>query len=207
MPSLRSLATAAAMAGALVLPSQEARAQAQDGSTSIAVHDFDPKTGLSPDAHDKRLDYLTVGALVSLVGGYHHATGLGLEGSWMAYPTGRLPALGYGAFLQAQLYDEKYVRTAAGAQFAAGPAGAELGLAFRQTDGTYASTVSFHGAVFLSLAYIYIAIRLSPQLFALPSDQGSFGFETALTIGFKVPIAIQGQDPTGAAIQAASSHW
>jgi hypothetical protein len=198
-----SFAAAGVLFGTLVLlPLEgEARAQTTDGS-GVTVHELDAHTGLSVQPPSTRLDYLNVGPIVSLVGGYAHATGVGLEASWIGYPEGRLPSLGYGAFLQAQLYDEKYLRTSAGAQAAAGPAGVELGLGFRQTDGTYASTLSGHVAVFLSLGFLYIAVRFSPALVAFPSDEPSFGFETAFTFALKLPIAVNGRDPSGFAVQA-----
>ncbi len=183
-----------------------ANARADDGA-SVTVHDLDPHTGAEVKTTDLRVDYLSLGPLLSLVGGYHHATGIGLEGSWMGYPTGRMPSFGLGAFFQGQLYDGRYVRTAGGVQGAAGPAGVELGLGFRQADDTYASTISAHTAVFLSIGYFYFAVRASWQLLALPTNEPSFGLETAMTLGLKVPIAIHGRDPTGYAIQAAGHAW
>jgi hypothetical protein len=196
-----SFTAAGVLFGLLVVRTGEARAQTMDG-TGVTVHELDANTGLAVQPPSKRIDYLNVGPLVSLVGGYAHATGIGLEASWIGYPEGRLPSIGYGAFLQAQLYDGKYLRTSAGAQIAAGPAGVELGLAFRQTDGTYASTISPHVAVFLSIGFFYIAVRLSPALVAFPSDEPSFGFETAFTFALKLPIAVNGRDPSGFAVQA-----
>jgi hypothetical protein len=196
-----SFTAAGVLLGLLVLPTRQARAQPTDGS-GVTVHELDASTGLAVQPPSTRIDYLDVGPILSLAGGYAHATGIGLEASWIGYPEGRLPSLGYGAFLQAQLYDGKYLRTSAGAQLAAGPAGVELGLGFRQTDGTYASTISPHVAVFLSIGFFYIAVRLSPALVAFPSDEPSFGFETAFTFALKLPIAINGRDPSGFAIQA-----
>jgi len=181
-----------------------ARAQ-QTGS--VTVHDLDPRTGAAIQPTKLGVDYLDLGPILSLVGGYHHATGIGLEASWIRYPSGELPSFGYGAFLQAQLYDEKYVRAAAGAQATAGPGGAELGLGVRQTDGTYASTVSLHAAGFVSIGYLFVAVRGSVALFALPSNEGSFGFETAFTFGLKVPLTINGRDPTGYAVQLGGHAW
>jgi hypothetical protein len=178
-----------------------------DDATSVTVHEHDPVTGADAKAPGLRVDYLSVGPILSLVGGYHHATGIGFEASWMGYPTGKIPSFGIGAFFQGQLYDGQYVRTAAGAQASAGPVGVEVGLGFRQADGTYASTVSTHTSVFLSIAYFYMAFRASAQLFALPTDEPSFGLETAFTVGLKLPITINGRDPTGYAIQAAGHAW
>jgi hypothetical protein len=125
----------------------------------------------------------------------------------MTYPTGKIPSFGFGAFLQPQLYDEKYFHVAAGGQVSAGPAGVELGLAFRQSDGTYASTVSLHAGGFLSIGYFFMAIQASAQLFALPTNEPSFGLETALMVGLKLPITIYGHDPTGYTVQAAGHAW
>jgi hypothetical protein len=202
MLPFRPSAAAGVLAGLLLLPAGQARAQ-ESGASGVTVHELDATTGLSVQPPSNRLDYLNVGPIVSLVGGYQHATGIGLEGSWIVYPEGRLPSIGYGAFLQVQLYDEKYLRTSAGAELAAGPAGLELGLGFRQTDGTYASTISPHAAVFLSLGYFYISVRLSPALVAFPSDEPGFGFETAFTFALKLPMAINGRDPSGWVLQAA----
>jgi hypothetical protein len=203
LPSLPSVA-AGVLVGLLLLPAGQARAQEahETGASEVTVHELDATTGLAVQPQSNRIDYLNVGPIVSLVGGYQHATGIGLEGSWIAYPEGRIPSFGFGAFLQAQLYDEKYVRTSAGAQIAAGPAGAELGLGVRQSEGGYASTISAHAAIFLSIGYFYIAVRASPALVAFPQDEPSFGFETAFTFALKLPIAINGRDPSGWALQA-----
>jgi hypothetical protein len=180
-------------------------ARAQDAS--VTVHELDPKTGAAVQVPQLRVDYLSLGPILSLVGGFHHATGIGFEASWMGYPSGKMPSFGIGAFFQGQLYDGQYVRVAAGAQGAAGPVGVEAGLAFRQGDGTYASTIATHTSVFISIAFLYFGIRASAQLFALPTNEASFGLETAMTIGLKLPIAINGRDPTGYAIQAAGHAW
>ena len=189
-------ASGAALALVVLTPGM-ARAQ-------TVVHELDPRTGMTAQPSDTRLDFLNVGPILSLVGGFAHATGIGVEGSWIEYSSGLLPSLGYGAFAQAQLYDGKYFRGAAGAELAVGPAGGELGLSFRQSDGTYASTLAVHASAFLSIGYLYLAVRASPQLFALPTSEPSFGFETAFTVGLKLPIAIHGRDPSGLAIQAGS---
>ena len=174
---------------------------------SVTVHDLDPRTGAAPEPTKLTVDYLDLGPILSLVGGYHHATGIGLEASWIRYPSGKIPSYGYGAFVQGQLYDEKYVRTAGGVQVTAGPAGVELGLAYRQTDGTYASTVSVHAAGFLSIGYFFMAFRLSEPFLTFPTNQASFGLETAFTVGLKLPLTINGRDPTGYAVQLGGHAW
>ena len=62
-------------------------------------------------------------------------------------------------------------------------------------------------AIFLSVGYLFIAFRFSPEIVAVPTNQPSFGLETAFTIGLKVPITVQGRDPTGYAVQAAGHAW
>jgi hypothetical protein len=196
------LAVPLAAAGVL----HAAASNADDGG-AVTVHDLDPRTGAAPEPTKLVVDYLDLGPILSLVGGFHHATGIGLEGSWIRYPTGTIPSFGYGAFVQAQLYDEKYFRTAAGAQFTAGPAGVELGLAVRQGDGTYATTVAVHAAGFLSIGYFLMAFRISEPFLTFPTNQASFGLETAVTLGLKLPLTINGRDPTGYAIQLGGHAW
>jgi hypothetical protein len=187
---------------ALVLLAPAARAE-----DSVTVHQLDPRTGADVKQGDSSLAYFTPGALISVVGGYAHATGLGLEGSYLYYPYGKMPSIAYGGFGQLQLYDLKYVRTAIGAQASVGVFGLELGLGFRQGDGIYASTFSTHFGEFLSLGFVTLAVRESVPLIALPTGAASFGFETAFTVKLAVPIAVHGEDPTGVAVRASGRPW
>lgn len=160
---------------------------------------------------EKALTYLSVGPIFSFVdgGSSSEATwALGLEASLDHYAVERIFSFGYGAFAQAQVVSGNDFRCALGGQASLGPAGIELGLAYRQNDAVNASTLSLQASFFLSAGYLYIAFRASPQIvsFGGGGEQG-FGLETALTLGIKVPIAIQGRDPTGYAIQANGHAW
>jgi hypothetical protein len=186
---------------------------------SVTVRELDPKTGAAIKEEPKALTYLSLGPLFSFVdansvqstvlgqpstGGY----AIGLEGSLNHYAGERVVfAFGYGLFLQTQLENAKYFRADFGVQGNAGPVGLELGFGIRQGDGTYGTTGSFHGALFLSAGYLVISYRVSPELFSFPSNEPSFGLETAISIGIKLPIALQGRDPTGYAIQANGHAW
>jgi hypothetical protein len=176
--------------------------------SSVTVRELDPKTGAALGKEDDlSLTYLSIGPLVALVGGAGSTVAGGLEAALMRYPSTQLPGLGVGAFTQAELYAGKYFRGALGVQAVAGVAGIELGLGARQGDGTYASTVSLHAGAFLSVGVLFFSLRLSPAIFAVPSNEPSYGFETAFTLGLKLPIVVHGRDPTGFAIQAGGRSW
>jgi hypothetical protein len=205
-PSPRALAFF--LAPALAIVSNKAWAE----DATVTVRELDPKTGAAIKVEEKSLTYLSLGPTISYVDAANTppAYAIGLEGSLNHYGAERIMAFGYGAFAQLQLVDGKYARGALGGQINAGPVGLELGLGARQTDGTYDSTVSFHGALFISVGYLFIAYVFSPELFSFKTgasqDQG-FGLESAFTLGIKVPIAVQGRDPTGFAVQANGHAW
>jgi hypothetical protein len=188
---------------------------------SVTIRDFDPTTGAAPEEKKPPLTYLSLGPLFSLVDANTVASSvvgqsttwnyaIGLEGSLERYVDatkgpGNLTALGYGAFVQAQLENAKYFRCDLGIQGTLGVVGLELGLGMRQGDGTFGTTGSLHTGLFLSLGYVVISYRISPALFSLPSNEPSFGLDTAVTFALKLPIVIQGHDPTGLAVQAGGS--
>jgi hypothetical protein len=200
------LARAALFVISLGLGSGAARAD-----ESVIVRELDPKTGAALKPEEKSLTYLGVGPLFSWVDAANvpPTWALGAEASLNHYGVERIFAFGYGAFAQFQLVTGKYAHGDLGAQVNAGPVGLELGLGMRQGDGTYETTGSLHSALFLSAGYLIIAFRFSPQLFAVgaASSNEGFGLETAFTIGLKVPITVQGRDPSGYAIQAAGHAW
>ena len=74
---------------------------------------------------------------------------------------------------------------------------------------TCATTGSLHAAVFLSAGYVVLSFRLSPEIFTFPTYTGEsgFGLETGFTLALKLPIALQGRDPTGLAVQANGHAW
>jgi hypothetical protein len=203
---MRRGAIALAIAGVLSLASVVARAD-----ESVIVRELDPKTGAALKQEEKALTYLNVGPILSYVDAANTppAYSIGLEASLNHYGSERIFAFGYGAFAQLQLVSGKYARGDLGGQVNAGPVGLELGLGVRQADDTYATTCSLHSALFLSAGYLFIAFRFSPALFASAggAPRESFGLETAFTIGLKLPIAVQGRDPTGLALQAAGHAW
>jgi hypothetical protein len=192
---------------AVVLGSRTARAD----DPAVTVRELDPKTGAAVKVEEKSLTYLNLGPLLSYVDAANVAPTyfVGLEGSLNHYGVERVFAFGYGAFAQLDLVTGKYFHGDFGAQVNAGPAGLELGLGIRQGDGTSESTVSLHTAFFLSVGYLYVAYRVSPELFSFggASTNQGFGLETAFTIGIKVPITVQGRDPTGLAVQASGHAW
>lgn len=202
--SLRSTPVAIAIGMSLV----SAMARADE---SVVVRELDPKTGAALKPEEKALTYLNVGPILSYVDAANTppAYELGLEASLNHYGAERIFAFGYGAFAQLQLVSGKYFHGDLGGQVNAGPVGLELGLGVRQADDTYATTCSLHTALFLSAGYLFIAFRISPELFASAggSPREGFGLETAFQIGLKLPIAVQGRDPTGLAIQAAGHAW
>jgi hypothetical protein len=196
-----SLVAPAAPVALVVLPATSARADApEDGN--VEVHEFDPKTGEStvPVPERSGVTYLNPGPILSLVGGRQHALGLGLEISAMHFPAGKWASPGYGAFAQGQLYDGKYTRFAFGGQAALANGGVELGLAYRAGDGDWVSTLSVHGALFISVGVLTIALRDTLPLNGFDRDHLGFGSEVAFTVGLKVPIIIQGHDPTGLSV-------
>jgi hypothetical protein len=205
LPPVARGVVAALLGSAAWLASADGRAD----EPAVTIRELDPKTGAAVTPEAKSITYLNVGPLLSLVDASNFPIdyAVGLEGSLNHYGSPRVVGFGYGAFVQAQLVDAKYFRGALGVQGNAGPAGLELGLGLRQGDGSAATTVSFHGGIFLSAGYLVLSFRASPELFAFASGQGGFGFETALGIAIKVPIAVQGRDPTGLAIQAAPASW
>ncbi len=205
-PSLHAPALAFLLS-ALTLPSA-----ARGDDSSVTVRELDPKTGAAIKVEEKSLTYLTLGPTLSYVDAANTPPTYfaGLEVSLNHYGVERVFAFGYGAFTQLQFVGPKYVRGAIGGQVNAGPAGLELGLGLRQGDGTYDTTASLHAALFLSVGYIVISYRISPELFAIgtgaKTDQG-FGLESAFTIAVKLPIAVQGRDPSGFAVQANGHAW
>jgi hypothetical protein len=200
------VALAPAIAGVLSLAPALARAD-----ESVIVRELDPKTGAAIKPEEKALTYLNVGPILSYVDAANTppAYEIGLEASLNHYGAERIFAFGYGVFAQLQLVSGKYFHGDLGGQVNAGPVGLELGLGVRQGDDTYATTCSLHTALFLSAGYLFIAFRISPELFASSggSPREGFGLETAFQIGLKLPIAVQGRDPTGLAIQAAGHAW
>lgn len=184
---------------------------ARAADESVTVRELDPATGAALKPEEKSLTYLSLGPIVSYVDAANvpPTYAVGLEASLNHYGVERIFAFGYGAFVQAQAVTGKYFHGDLGGQVNAGPVGVELGLGLRQGDGIYATTGSLHGGLFVSVGYLYIAFRISPQIFALPANgvNEGFGLETAFTLGLKLPIAVQGRDPTGLAIQAAGHAW
>jgi hypothetical protein len=182
-----------------------ARAQAQEGS--VTIRELDPKTGESiQKVALPTVTYLSVGPIVSLVGGQASGLAAGGEVSFIHYPEARIPSFAYGAFAQAQEYWGREFRAALGGQASMGPAGVELGLGLRSGDGPFPTTFALHAGVFVSVGVMFIAFRAAPTLYA-PNSAQTYGFETGFTIGLKLPIAIQGRDPSGWAIQAAGHAW
>ncbi|HEY2511860.1 MAG TPA: hypothetical protein VGI39_13420 [Polyangiaceae bacterium] len=175
--------------------------------SSVTVHELDPKTGLALERPDQSLTYLVPGAGVSLLGGKVSGLSGLVELSLTHYKEPRIPSFGYGAFTQLEMFQGKNFRTSLGAQVSLGPAGAELGLALRAGNGEYATTLSPHLGAFLSIGYFVVGFRISPAIVAFPSNEPSYGLESAFSFTFKLPIAIQGRDPTGWAIQATGRRW
>ena len=52
-------------------------------------------------------------------------------------------------------------------------------------------------ALFISVGVVTIALRDTLPLNGFDRDHLGFGSEVAFTVGLKVPIIIQGHDPTG----------
>ncbi len=186
-----------------------ARAADGKGDNEVEVHEFDPKTG--QDAAMARrstsVTYLSPGPIVSFVGGRQPATGWGVEVSAMHYPRGTWAAFGFGGFAQAQLYSGRYTRFALGAQGGFANVGAELGLAYRAGDAAFTDTVSVHGGIYLSLAFLVMTLRDTLPLNGFGDGQTSkmgFGSEVGVTISLKLPIIIQGHDPAGFSILGGS---
>jgi hypothetical protein len=177
----------------------EAAAKDDEQGDQVTVHEFDPKTGVDAAQASKPTSvvYLNPGPILSLVGGRAPATGIGAEVSAMYFPTGTWKSFGYGAFTQAQIYDGKTTRFALGGQAALANAGVELGLAFRQGDDAFQSTLSVHGAIFLSVGFLVIAVRDTLPLNGFDQAHLGFGSETAFTFAIKLPLVIFGHDKTG----------
>jgi hypothetical protein len=187
----------------------EGTARADD--PAVTFRELDPKTGAAIKVEEKSLTYLDLGPIVSFVDAANEqgTYAVGLEGSLNHYGGEKVFAFGYGGFAQLQLITGKDFRGDLGAQVNAGPAGLELGLGYRQADGVCASTVSLHAGAFLSVGYLFLSVRISPQIFALGASGGEsgFGLESAVTVGIKVPITVQGRDPTGYAVQPGGHAW
>ena len=172
---------------------------------TVEVHDFDTATGQDATMAKRStsVTYFNPGVLLSFVGGRQHATGWGVEASAMHYPSGTWSSIGFGPFLQAQLYDGKHPRVALGAQGCFANAGAELGLAYRAGDDAYAGTASIHGAIFLSIAFVTLSLRDTLALNGYNdgrTDKMGFGSEVAFSVSLKLPIMVQGRDPAGISI-------
>jgi hypothetical protein len=188
---------------------------------AVTIRELDPTTGAAVKEERKALTYLSLGPMMSILNASNlHDTAalgttgsldyaIGLEASLNHYAVEKVFAFGYGAFIQTQLESAKYFRTDLGVQGNAGPAGLELGFGIRQTDGQCATTGSFHAAAFLSAGYLVVSLRISPQLFAFPTFAGEtgFGLESGVVVALKLPIALQGRDPTGYAVQANGHAW
>jgi hypothetical protein len=203
-----ALASAVAFAGVPVV--------ARADEPVVTVHEFDPN-GAAASLPDRYVgvSYLDVGPIFSFVDSNAvegtvpgRATawnyGFGLEASLVHYrmQTTSLfgfSSLGYGAFVQTELQQAKYLRCDLGVQGNYGLAGLELGLGMRQGDGTFGTTASAHFGFFLSLGYFVLGYRASPALFSFPSNEPSFGFDTAVSLSLKLPIVVQGHDATNLA--------
>lgn len=183
---------------ASLLPLSLAFAGTARADDEVVVHEFDAKTGVdaATEKQNTGVLYFNPGPILSLVGGRVPATGLGVEASAMYFPRATWQSPGYGGFAQAQLYDGKYGRFALGGQAALANLGAELGLAFRQGDDSFVSTLSVHGAVFLSVGFVVLAVRDTLPLNGFGSSLG-FGSETAFTLALKLPIILYGHDRSG----------
>jgi hypothetical protein len=174
-------------------------------NNTVEVHDFATASGQDATMAKRStsVTYLNPGVLLSFVGGRQHATGWGVEVSAMHYPTGTWQSFGYGPFLQAQLYDGSHPRVALGGQACLANFGGELGLAYRGGDDAYAGTASVHGAIFLSIAFVTLALRDTIALNGYNdgrSQKMGFGSEVAFSVSLKLPIMIQGRDPAGFSI-------
>jgi hypothetical protein len=200
---------------------------ARADDSPVTIRELDPSTGAAIKPEAKALTYLSLGPLLSFVdaSNIRSTAGLGttstlgyaigIEASMNHYAGQKVFAFGYGAFIQTQLEDEKSFRTDIGLQGNAGPAGLELGLGIRQGSSetcvttTCATTGSLHTAVFVSVGYVVLTFRLSPEIFTFPTYAGEsgFGLETGFTVALKLPIALQGRDPTGFAVQANGHAW
>jgi hypothetical protein len=183
---------------------------------AVTIRDFDPRTGetttVVSNAHLDGRTYLSLGPLFSIVdsntppevalgqtSAWSYA--LGLEASVTHYRGNHVLSFGYGAFVQTQLEELKYFRGDLGGQCNLGPGGVELGLGVRQSDGLFATTVSLHTALFVSMGYIALSYRVSPALFSFGSHLENFGLDSGVNIAIKLPLTIQGQDLTGAVWQ------
>jgi hypothetical protein len=202
----RSSFLAAVVATGVAGIAAPAYADPKDGA--VVVHEFDPKTGAAiagsgPGGHP--LTYLNIGPYGSLIDSNALVYAIGLEASLFHYREMRAVPMGYGLFAQVQLQNARYFRGAAGIEGSIGPVGVELGLGVRQGDQTYTTTLSPHLGVYISAGLVFLELRFSPQLLAIPTNQPGFGFETAASVGLKLPIVVQGRDTTGLAIQAAKA--
>jgi hypothetical protein len=147
-------------------------------------------------AHAAGVGYLAPGFLLTFAGGREPATGAGLEVSYTEFPSGRPGDLGVGGFVQAQSF-RGAMRGALGAQVVYGCFGVELGGAFRRASDGYATTPSIHGAAFLSLGFLSLALRESIPLIREDTDgKPGYGFETAFVLGLKLPLHVHGRDRT-----------
>ncbi len=139
----------------------------------------------SARAEDAPADVVSAGYIVSWVYGDASVTGHGGEISYMHYPKyDVMQAL--GGFVQVQSYGGG-LRWAAGGQAAWSIAGLELGIAQRQGNGTYGTTVGIHMAPYVSIGFLHLAFRV-----VTPITGGSdrFPLETGLTLGIKGPSAL-----------------
>jgi hypothetical protein len=127
----------------------------------------------------------SVGLLYSYVAGSQGGSAVGGEASYTYFPERGPPPVGFGAFVQVQAYPSDTVRTAAGGQLVYSIFGAELGWAYRSSDGVHAGMHGIHVAPFISLGVLHIATR---GTLALSGGDPHWASEFAFTIGLKAPF-------------------
>ena len=140
---------------------------------------------------------------------------IGLEASLNHYARQKVFAFGYGAFIQTQLEDGKYFRSDIGVQGNAGPAGLELGLGNspgasetcvpRPAPRPAASIPPCSSRSGISSSRSASRRSSSPSR-RTRASRASVS-RRAFTVALKLPIALQGRDPTGLAVQANGHAW
>jgi len=116
------------------------------------------------------------------------STGLGAEVSVWTYPDSE--GRSGGGFIQWQSMEFDHHRFCAGIQGSYQIVGVEFGATYETPDVDHASTISFHAAPYLSIAFASVALRVGLPLKRGNDALPSHGYDVGLVFGLKYPIGL-----------------